>query len=136
YLENQRMFLERNGYPEETFFTFSLSPIRDESGKVVGLFHPVTETTPSMLTQRRVRALRDIAEKSSHAKTVAEAASVAIGSLAAYALDLPLALLFLQDGDSIRLAAKTGAYGPHDSLLTPDAWPWRQAVVALRMSDL
>jgi hypothetical protein len=37
YLENQRMFLERNGYAEETFFTFSLSPIRDESGKVVGL---------------------------------------------------------------------------------------------------
>ena len=26
YLENQRMFLTRNGYLEETFFTFSLSP--------------------------------------------------------------------------------------------------------------
>jgi hypothetical protein len=38
YLENQRMFLDRNGYLEETFFTFSLSPIRDESGKVGALF--------------------------------------------------------------------------------------------------
>src|SRR5450432_1322596 len=43
YLENQRMFLDRNGYLEETFFTFSFSPIRDETG-VAGLFHPVTET--------------------------------------------------------------------------------------------
>ena len=34
YLENQRMFLDRNGYLEETFFTFSFSPIRDETGKV------------------------------------------------------------------------------------------------------
>ena len=39
------MFLDRNGYLEETFFTFSFSPIRDESGGVGGLFHPVTETT-------------------------------------------------------------------------------------------
>ncbi len=46
FLENQRTFLDRNGYLEETFFTFSLSPIRDESGKVGGLFHPVIETTP------------------------------------------------------------------------------------------
>ena len=37
YLENQRMFLDRNGYLEETFFTFSFSPILDESGGVGGL---------------------------------------------------------------------------------------------------
>ena len=45
FLVNQRMFLDRNGYLEETFFTFSLSPIRDESGGIGGLFHPVNETT-------------------------------------------------------------------------------------------
>ena len=60
YLENQRMFLMRNGYLEETFFTFSHSPIRDESGGIGGLFHPVTETSPTMLAERRTRALRDL----------------------------------------------------------------------------
>jgi hypothetical protein len=60
FLENQRMFLTRNGYLEETFFTFSTSPIRDESGGIGGLFHPVTETTPTMLAERRTRALRDL----------------------------------------------------------------------------
>src|SRR5437588_3298481 len=39
YLENQRMFLDRKGFLEETFFTFSFSPIRDESATVGGLFH-------------------------------------------------------------------------------------------------
>lgn len=58
FLENQRMFLFRNGYLEETFFTFSLSPIRDESGAIGGLFHPVTETTLAMLAERRSRLLR------------------------------------------------------------------------------
>src|SRR5256884_3072164 len=61
YLENQRMFLDRHGYLEETFFTFSFSPIRDETGGVGGLFHPVTETTAKMLGERRARALRDLA---------------------------------------------------------------------------
>ena len=30
FLVNQRMYLDRYGYLEETFFTFSFSPIRDE----------------------------------------------------------------------------------------------------------
>src|SRR2546425_10014119 len=63
YLENQRMFLDRNGYLEETFFTFSFSPIQDETGRVGGLFHPVTETTGKMLAERRTRALRDLAAR-------------------------------------------------------------------------
>ena len=73
FLENQRMFLDRNGFLEETFFTFSLSPIRDERGEVVGLFHPVTETTASMLVQWRTRVLRDLAETAGVAETVKEA---------------------------------------------------------------
>jgi hypothetical protein len=64
YLENQRMFLDRHGYLEETFFTFSFSPIRDETGGVGGLFHPVTETTSKMISERRTRTLRDLAAPS------------------------------------------------------------------------
>ena len=45
FLETQRIFLGRYGYLEETFFTFSFSPILDESGGVGGLFHPVIDQT-------------------------------------------------------------------------------------------
>ncbi len=69
YLEDQRMFLDRHGYLEETFFTFSFSPIRDETGGVGGLFHPVTETTAKMLGERRARALRDLAARTGKART-------------------------------------------------------------------
>ena len=37
--------LERNGFPEECYFTFSYSPIRDEAGGVGGILCAVTETT-------------------------------------------------------------------------------------------
>src|SRR3981189_3091909 len=81
FLENQRMFLDRNGYLEETFFTFSFSPIRDESGGIGGLFHPVTETTANMLAERRTRAVRDLAAASAEAKTLEEACSAITKSM-------------------------------------------------------
>src|SRR6266850_3757005 len=89
YLEDQRMFLDRHGYLEETFFTFSFSPIRDETGGVGGLFHPVTETTAKMVGQRRTRALRDLAARAGKAQTSEEAFKLAAQTLAEYELDIP-----------------------------------------------
>ncbi len=43
------MFLDHNAYLEETFFTFSFSPTRHESGGVGGLFHPATDLTQPAL---------------------------------------------------------------------------------------
>ena len=70
YLEKMRMFLDRHGFMEETWFTFSFSPMTDESGKVSGLFHPVTETTSQMLSARRAKTLRDLASRTGKAKQV------------------------------------------------------------------
>src|SRR3982074_2276106 len=109
FLENQRMFLERNGYLEETFFTFSFSPIRDETG-VAGLFHPVTETTAQMLSERRIHALRDLAARGGKAQTIEEACALSAQTLSAYQLDLPFALFYSFDarGREARLIAGTG----------------------------
>jgi signal transduction histidine kinase len=121
YLENQRMFLERNGYPEETFFTFSLSPIRDGSGKVVGLFHPVTETTATMLAQRRTRVLRDIADRAGRAPVFDEACDLLLATLGEYTFDLPFALLYVTspDGTQARLRGTRGT--PAGGPLAPEA---------------
>src|SRR2546426_5741315 len=100
YLENQRMFLDRHGYLEETFFTFSFSPIRDETGGVGGLFHPVTETTAKMLGERRARALRDLAARTGKARTSEEALEFAAQALSDHNLDVPFALFYLLDTNS------------------------------------
>jgi signal transduction histidine kinase/DNA-binding response OmpR family regulator len=110
FLENQRMFLERNGYFEETFFTFSLSPIRDETGKVVGLFHPVTETTARMLAERRVRALKDISSKARKEKMPESVCVNAAKALEDYPFDLSFSLCYLLDDrrEKVTLAASSG----------------------------
>src|SRR5437016_6359513 len=99
FLEDQRMFLDRNGYLEETFFTFSFSPIRDETGGVGGLFHPVTETTGRMLSERRTRALRDLAARAGKARTIEEACALAAQTFVDYELDIPFTLFYLLDAE-------------------------------------
>jgi hypothetical protein len=135
FLVNQRMFLDRNGYLEETFFTFSFSPIRDETGGVGGLFHPVTEMTQQTLAERRLKVLRDLADQTADAKTVEEACSLVAQTLARHEFDLPFMLLYLvqPDGNTARLAGSAGltpgtSAGPGLVDLTageaPTGWPW------------
>jgi PAS domain S-box-containing protein len=51
---NERVLLvmERNGYTEDTWFTWSYSPIYDESGGIGGVFCACTEDTPRVLAER------------------------------------------------------------------------------------
>ena len=51
---NDRVLLvmERHGYREETWFTWSYSPIMDEHGQVAGLFCACTEETARVLAER------------------------------------------------------------------------------------
>ena len=110
FLETQHIFLERHGFLEECFFTFSFSPIRNESGRVGGLFHPVIEMTTKMLSDRRTRALRDLAAQTSKAKSVDEVLALSAHALAEYQLDLPFVLLYALEphGDQARLVGATG----------------------------
>jgi len=50
-----RLIVERNGYPEERYFTFSFSPVRNPDGAVAGMFVAAHERTAKMLVARRLR---------------------------------------------------------------------------------
>jgi len=53
HMDDITLVMQRRGYPEETHFSFSYTPIRDEGGAVAGLFCACTETTEKVLAQRR-----------------------------------------------------------------------------------
>ncbi len=52
--EDQPLYINRHGYIEEAYFTFSYSPIPSESGQISGLFCACTETTEKVLATRRL----------------------------------------------------------------------------------
>ncbi|MEO8724988.1 MAG: PAS domain-containing protein, partial [Acidobacteriaceae bacterium] len=99
YSDDLLLLLERNGYPEECYFTFSYSPIHDESGGVGGVFTPVAETTQKVIGERRLRTLRDLAATlGAQSRNIAEACSAAAHALSSNSYDLPFAAIYLFDG--------------------------------------
>jgi PAS domain S-box-containing protein len=107
--ENQLLLLERNGYTEECYFTFSYSPIRDETGGIGGVFTAVTETTRQVLGERRLRTLRTLSATIAGTQTPEEVCQRAEEVLEANPADVPFALLYLltPDGTQAHLAATT-----------------------------
>jgi len=55
YREDLSLVMNRKGFDEQTWFTFSYSPVRDESGRVAGMFCAVSETTQKVLAERALR---------------------------------------------------------------------------------
>jgi signal transduction histidine kinase/serine phosphatase RsbU (regulator of sigma subunit) len=113
--EDQPLLLERNGFVEEAYFTYSFSPIRDEAGGIGGVFTAVHETTPRVLGTRRLQALAVLGEALADAHTEAEVAEAAIAALAKGPDDVAFAALYLVDeDDGARFA---GACGTEDRWL-------------------
>ena len=63
YREDLPLVMNRKGYDEQTWFTFSYSPVRDETGKVAGMFCAVQETTGRVLAERALRELNETLEQ-------------------------------------------------------------------------
>lgn len=113
------LLLERHGYSEECYFTFSYSPIRDEVGKIVGVFTPVAETTGKVIHQRRLGTLHDLGKKGGESRTPEEAIRDAVSALAANSHDIPFSLIYLidQHRDNAVLSGSAGV--PDDSVIAP-----------------
>jgi PAS domain S-box-containing protein len=63
YRENLPLVMNRKGFPEQTWFTFSYSPVRDESGRVAGMFCACTETTDKVQAEQRARFHIELSER-------------------------------------------------------------------------
>ncbi len=133
------LFLERNGYPEETYHTFSYSPIADDDGVIRGHLCVVTEETERVIGERRLATLRDVAAGIAATNTEHDLFAGLERSLDVGARDLPFTLTYVIDRDAgeARLAASTGVTRGHvfavESFAIDDPgapWPVKTALDA------
>jgi signal transduction histidine kinase len=131
------MPLERSGYLEETFITFSFAALRDDQNRPSGIFCTAIENTRRIIAERQINCLRALAARSSFAETPEAACQSATATLEGYPRDLPFATLYLVDGSGKRahLAGTAGLISvpstcPHTIELTADN-PCAAAQVAL-----
>jgi signal transduction histidine kinase len=101
-VERAQIATTRRGWTEESYFTFTFSPLRDDEGVIRGIFQPVVEVTSSVIAERRSATRRDLARA-----TLAES----VATLGANRADLPFLLVYLRRAEGVELAAAIGLEG-------------------------
>ncbi|AVS77960.1 hybrid sensor histidine kinase/response regulator [Paracidovorax avenae] len=118
------------GTLEETYHTFSYSPLLDDDGRVNGLFCAVSEETRRVISERRLAILHELGAAMSLGGTRQQVVDGACLTLANAQKDLPFSLIYLYDAHgTARLACNAGVPSGHRLApreIAPSApWPWR-----------
>ncbi len=134
--ESLLLFLERSGYPEETYHTFSYSPAPHDDGSVGGLLCVVTEETERVLSERRLALLRDLGADLAAIKVEGELFRAVQTRLEEHSRDVPFSLIYLftEDEKTARLAGAHhveagAALAPESISLNGSAAAWPAAAL-------
>jgi PAS domain S-box-containing protein len=108
------LFLERSGYTEESYHTFSYSPLYDDAGEVVGFLCVVSEDTDRVISERRMATLRELGSDHNLQPSEERSLESAASLLSANLRDLPFTMTYLfNDDGSAQLAAVSGITAGH-----------------------
>jgi PAS domain S-box-containing protein len=131
YDESLLLIMQRYGYPEETYYTFSYSPVPNDQGGTGGIICANTDDTQRIISERQLALLRELAALTGDARTWQEACRFSALSLQTNAKDLCFALIYVVEDskDSVILAGETGMQPGHPaapariSLADNAVWP-------------
>jgi PAS domain S-box-containing protein len=93
------LLLERSGFPEETYHTFSYSPLRGNHDAIDGLMCVVTEETERVISERRLATLGALGHNLLGTTDSDSIRRACCTVLDANRWDFPFSLLYLQQGE-------------------------------------
>jgi PAS domain S-box-containing protein len=135
--EGMLLFLQRNGYEEETYHTLSYSPLTDDEARIVGMLCVVNEVTDQVIGERRMSILIELGSGLTKAESESDILAALDGRLSAEPRTFPFTLMYLfdEDGTSARLACSPGIKAAHPVApplitLADDDPPWPVAAMA------
>jgi signal transduction histidine kinase len=136
YDESLLLIMERYGYPEETYYTFSYSPVPGDQGGVEGIICANTDDTGRIIGERQVKLLRTLASETADARTIEDACSLSAASLAHNPYDILFAMLYLfdQEKQTVSLVGTSGVSKDHPAvpvtahLASPSLWPFAEVL--------
>ena len=115
--------MDRHGYWEETYWTYSYSPLHDDDGTVRGVFTAVKETTEEVVGRRRLAVLQDLGAQAGQARSVAEACDLVVRSLERAPEVVPFAAVYLRGPDGEAVLARSTAPGGSGGSGGSGGWP-------------
>ncbi|KAF1953321.1 hypothetical protein CC80DRAFT_494610 [Byssothecium circinans] len=112
-MENDRLPIDRYGYLEETFFSWSFVPVYGGTNSILGFYNAPFETTYSTISSRRLLTLRQLGEKLSEARSIKHFWACVLDGIRDNHYDIPFALLYsLVDSDD----ADTASHGSDSTI--------------------
>ncbi|WP_343746926.1 PAS domain S-box protein [Chitinophaga sp.] len=99
YDEALLLIMERNGYPEETYYTFSYSPIPGDDGEPGGILCANTDDTERIISARQMRTLKDLARFNLNNKQVRDVYTNSLLALKENEYDFPFACFYVLDNE-------------------------------------
>jgi PAS domain S-box-containing protein len=107
YVESQLLIMERNGYPEETYYTFSYTPIPGDDGGTAGMICANTDDTERIIGERQLRTLTELGKKLNDSKSDRDIFLSVMHTLRENRQDFPFALMYHLSGDHAQLVGTT-----------------------------
>ena len=95
YVEAEMLIMERHGYPEETYYTYSYSPVPNDEGGPGGLICANTDDTRRVIGERQIATIKDLATGTANSGDRLHACELSLTALASNPKDLPFALIAL-----------------------------------------
>ena len=117
--EGLLLFLQRSGFPEETYHTFSYSPLPDDRGEIAGMLCVVMEETQRVMGERRVATLRDLASELATVRSEQAVVAAVARALAGNTKDLPFTMIYLTDPVTGQLRRMNETGGIDNKLAPP-----------------
>ncbi|KAG5994484.1 hypothetical protein E4U43_003229 [Claviceps pusilla] len=114
---DNRLFIKRDGFLEETFFSWAMMPLIGSEGEVVGLYNPCFENTRRKVNERRMHTLREIGEKVAAATTVTQFWPQLLAGLEYNEYDLPFSLIYSAREDAESEVSSLHSNSPTQSSL-------------------
>jgi PAS domain S-box-containing protein len=119
--------MNRHGYWEETYWTYSYSPVHDDDGSVRAVFTAVADTTERVIGERRLATLREIGAQAGIARTVGEACAVVAEILGRAGEDVPFAAIHVRHEGTGGVALAAVTPGGED-VAGKAGWPLREVL--------
>ncbi|WP_245590588.1 sensor histidine kinase [Adhaeribacter aquaticus] len=118
YAEALPLYLERKGFLEETYWTFSYSPAFENNGLVNGIFCACDEVTGMVQGARRLKSLKDVSEGVTTVQTLEQVGQLTCDLLYQNNNDLPFCLIYLLN-NTATTATLMGKAGPISEKAAP-----------------
>lgn len=88
------LFIKRNNFLEETYFSWSIIPMVGGDGTVMGLYNPAFEKTRRKVAERRMLTLREVGERTATARDIGGFWTAVLDALECNEYDTPFVLLY------------------------------------------